>query len=614
MDRKPIAREFRGGGGPPGGIRMGVREKPKQFKKNFLAFIQYLKAYWGSFILVFIFAVLGTLCSVAGPKILGNMTDVIIQGLKTESPRIDFNSLGHIGFWLIGLYLVGAGFNYFQSWIMATVSQRITYALRRDISLKISRLPLRYFDQHEKGDIISRVTNDVETISQNLNQGLVQVVTAFVSLVGILIMMIIISWQMTLIALIVLPLSFFFIKQIIGRSQAYFKQQQNSLGKINGHIEEMFANHIVVKAFNGEEESIKQFNKINQKLYDSGWKSQFISGLMMPVMHLISNLGYVAVAVAGGWLALLGKVSIGGIQAFVQYTNEFTRPIVQTANIANIFQATIAAAERIFDFLDEEEEGKETKTLSAPKEILGKVEFKNVCFGYRPDKTIIKNFTAAISSRCNVAIVGPTGAGKTTIVNLLMRFYDIDKGSITIDGVDIEKMKRQEVRRMFGMVLQDTWLFNGTIAENIAFGRPESTREEIIEAAKEAHIDHFIRTLPQGYETIIADSIDNISAGEKQLLTIARAILANAPMLILDEATSSVDTRTESLIQSAMDKLTHGRTSFVIAHRLSTIKNAELILVVRDGNIVEQGTHQELLAKDSFYASLYNSQFVGQTI
>ena len=583
--------------------------KPKNFKKTFAVFAVYLKPYWGRMFVMLALAVLSTLCAIAGPKILGNMTDVITRGIFNGASGIDFKAIAEIGYWLIGLYAASAALNYIQGWIMSSVSQKITYALRRDISIKISKLPLRYFDSHEKGDIISRVTNDVENISQNLNQGLIQVLASAVAIVGILVMMLMISWQMTIIALLVLPLSFGFVKMIVKRSQRYYIQQQESLGKMDGHIEEMFSNHAVVKVFNGEKDSEARFNGINKDLHRSGWKSQFVSGLMFPLMYFISNLGYVAVAIAGGWLAIMGKISIGGIQAFIQYMNQFTQPISQVANITNVFQMTIASAERIFEFLDEEEEAAEIATTPTPKEIQGKVEFKNVLFGYEAEKIVINDFTAHIEPHCNVAIVGPTGAGKTTIVNLLMRFYDIKSGSIIIDGLDIGRMKRRDVRQMFGMVLQDTWLFNGTVAENIAFGNRTATREEIIRAAAEAHVDHFIRTLPQGYDTVISDSVDNISAGEKQLLTIARAILADAPMLILDEATSSVDTRTESLIQSAMEKLTHGRTSFVIAHRLSTIKNAELILVMDKGNIVEQGRHQELLAKNGYYASLYNSQF-----
>jgi ABC-type multidrug transport system, ATPase and permease components len=595
--------------GGPGMMRGGRVEKAKNFKKTFKIFSQYLKPYSVALFFVIILALLGTAFTIAGPKILGHMTDIIVRGLTSQA-GIDFSQIKLIGFWLIGLYAVSALFTYVQSWIMSIVSQKITYSFRHNITLKISKLPLSYFDKTEKGDIISRVTNDVETISQNLNQSFIQVITAAATVIGILIMMLTISWQMTLIAVGILPLSLLFINLIVKRSQKYYETQQSSLGDINGHIEEMFSNHAIVKAFNGEERSIKKFNGINEDLYDSGWKSQFFSGLMMPLMHFVSNLGYVAVAVVGAGLALMGQVSIGGIQAFIQYMNQFTQPITQTANIANVFQATAAAAERIFEFLDEPEEKPESDKLAEIKNVVGEVEFKQVNFSYIADKPIIKNFTAQIKPKSNVAIVGPTGAGKTTIVNLLMRFYDIDSGSILIDGVDINTMKRSEVRRLFGMVLQDTWLFNGTIAENIAFGKPNATQEEIVKAAKDAHIDHLIRTMPHGYDTIIADSIDSISAGEKQLLTIARAILANSPMLILDEATSSVDTRTEILIQSAMDKLTHDRTSFVIAHRLSTIKNADLILVMQHGNIVEQGKHQELLDKNGAYASLYNSQFL----
>lgn len=596
-------------GGPPGALAEGKTEKAKNFKKTFKTFAKYLKPYQTSLILVLLLALAATAFTIAGPKILGQMTDIIVSGLANHN-KIDFNQITKIGLWLIGLYTVSTLFSYLQGWIMAKISQKVTYSFRHNIAAKISKLPLSYFDHNEKGNIISRVTNDVETISQNLNQSLIQVITATATVIGILIMMLTISWQMTLIALGILPLSFIFIKLLVKISQRYYDTQQSALGEINGHIEEMFSNHAIVKTFNGEDRSINRFNEINTDLYDSGWKSQFLSGLMMPVMLFIGNLGYVAVAVVGGWLALTGKVSIGGIQAFIQYINQFTQPITQTANIASVFQSTAAAAERIFEFLEEGEEKPEVEKMIEIKNISGHVEFNKINFSYFSDQPIIKNFTAQIEPKCNVAIVGPTGAGKTTIVNLLMRFYDIDSGEILIDGVDIKKMKRADVRRLFGMVLQDTWLFNGTIAENIAFGKPNATREEIIEAAQEAQIDHLIGTMPNGYDTIISDSIDSISAGEKQLLTIARAILANAPMLILDEATSSVDTRTEILIQTAMKKLTHNRTSFVIAHRLSTIKNADLILVMQSGNIIEQGRHQELLDKGGFYYSLYNSQFL----
>ncbi len=594
--------------GPPGSIGMGAVPKAKDFKKTSRRLISYLKLYRGSFVLVLVLAVLGTVCSVLGPRILGNMTDIIIRGV-IGTGGIDFAAIVRTGYILVALYGLSALLGYIQGYIMAGISQKITFVLRRDVAEKVAKLPLRYSDRHEKGDTISLVTNDVESISQNLNQSLVQVITSLVAIVGVLIMMITISLPMTVLAVMIIPVSMVFIRTVVKRSQSYYATQQSALGKMDGHVEEMFSNHVIVKAYNGEDESVARFSRISDDLYESGWKAQFMSGLIMPIMHFISNLGYVAATLLGGYLALQGRVTIGGIQAFLQYMNQFTQPISQTANIANVFQAIVAAAERVFDFLDEEEEYPETDTVRAPETISGQVEFQDIFFGYDPEKPVIHDFSASIAPRQNIAIVGPTGAGKTTIVNLLMRFYDIDKGNIAIDGVDTSKMKRRDVRRLFGMVLQDTWLFSGTIAENIAFGKPEANREEIEEAARKAHADHFIRTLPQGYDTVIADSIDNISAGEKQLLTIARAILADAPMLILDEATSSVDTRTESLIQSAMDELTHGRTSFVIAHRLSTIRSADLILVMKDGNIIEQGRHEELLSKGGFYAALYNSQF-----
>jgi ATP-binding cassette subfamily B protein len=595
------------GGGPPG-MRGGVAEKPKHFKKTIIRILSYLRPYWWHMAFVVICAIISTVFAIAGPKILGNMTDEIIKGLF-GGKGINFHNIDSIGFWLIGLYIASALFGYIQGWVMTTISQKVTYKLRSDISEKIARLPLRYFDQHENGNIVSYVTNDVETISQNLNQSMTQVITSVIMIVGILSMMITISWQMTIIAILVLPISISLIGLIIKTSQRYYTRQQAALGEIDGHIDEMFSNHAIVKTFNGEKRSIHKFNIINEKLYKSGWKSQFLSGLMMPIMQFISNLGYVSVAVMGGWLAINGKISIGDIQAFIQYMNQFTQPISQTANIANILQSMAAAAERVFEFLAQDEEELETQTVAAPASIRGEVDLDNVSFGYNEEQPIIKHFTAHIKPKQSVAIVGPTGAGKTTIVNLLMRFYDIDSGSISIDGIDTRKMNRHDVRRMFGMVLQDTWLFQGTIAENIAYGKPDATHDEIVEAAKAAHVDHLISTLPEGYNTIIGESAEGISAGEKQLLTIARAILADAPMLILDEATSSVDTRTELLIQSAMDKLSHGRTSFVIAHRLSTIRNADVILVMRDGNIVEQGTHTELLHKNGYYAELYNSQF-----
>ena len=594
--------------GPMGGMRGGTPQKAKNMKKTLVRIFGYLRPYWWHLGFVAICAIISTIFAIASPKILGNMTDELIKGLFSRS-GINFGVINTIGFWLVGLYIVSALFSYIQSWLMTTISQKVTFAFRRDISEKIARLPLRYFDRHENGEIVSHVTNDVETVSQNLNQGMTQIITSVITIIGILAMMISISWQMTLIAILVLPTSLFIVSAIVKRSQRYYDRQQAALGEIDGHIDEMFSNHAIVKTFNGEKRSISKFNVINAKLYTSGWKSQFISGLMMPIMQFIGNIGYVGVAVMGGWLAINGKITIGDIQAFIQYMNQFTQPISQTANIANVLQATAAAAERIFEFLAQDEENLEENTIEMPDTIKGEVILNDVSFGYNADQPIIKHFSTHIKPKQSVAIVGPTGAGKTTIVNLLMRFYDIDSGSISIDGVDTSTMKRNDVRKMFGMVLQDTWLFQGTIAENIAYGKHDATREEIIAAAKAAHADHFIETLADGYDSIISETADSISAGEKQLLTIARAILADAPMLILDEATSSVDTRTELLIQSAMDKLSHGRTSFVIAHRLSTIRNADVILVMRDGNIVEQGTHKELLDQKGYYAELYNSQF-----
>ncbi|OIP86159.1 multidrug ABC transporter ATP-binding protein [Candidatus Saccharibacteria bacterium CG11_big_fil_rev_8_21_14_0_20_41_19] len=592
-------------GGPMGMRGGGTPQKAKNLKKTLIRILGYLRPYWWRLGFVVVFAVISTVFAIISPKVLGNMTDEIIKGLMGHA-GINFAAINAVGLSLIGLYIVSAAFSYIQSWLMTTISQKVTFAFRRDISEKIARLPLRYFDQHENGQVVSYVTNDVETVSQNLNQGMTQIISSVIMIIGILAMMIGISWQMTLIAMLVLPLSLFIVTSIVKRSQRYYDSQQAALGEIDGHIDEMFSNHAIVKTFNGEQRSINTFNA---KLYTSGWKSQFMSGLMMPIMQFIGNIGYVGVAVMGGWLAINGKISIGDIQAFIQYMNQFTQPISQTANIANVLQTTAAAAERVFEFLATNEETAEIKSVSSPKTIKGEVSLDNVSFGYNSDQLIIKHFSTHIKPKQSVAIVGPTGAGKTTTVNLLMRFYGLNSGSIKIDGIDTATMKRNDVRKMFGMVLQDTWLFQGTIAENIAYSKHDASRKEIIEAAKAAHADHFICTLSDGYDTIISETADSISAGEKQLLTIARAILADAPMLILDEATSSVDTRTEVLIQSAMDKLSHGRTSFVIAHRLSTIRSADVILVMKDGNIVEQGTHTDLLAKNGYYAELYASQF-----
>ena len=648
----------------PRGAGMGMMrggEKAKDFKGTIKRLIKYLSPYTKGFIVVFILAIASTTFSIIGPKILGGITNHIVddyihitvyeqvmknlpqgyvlpQGTKgadvlkqlpqdkldkipkdildkvesmdlSVKPSMDFDYIGSKIVLLVGIYFASAVFSYIVEWIMSGITQKVTYKLRKEIFAKISKLPLRYFDTHAYGDVLSRMTNDVDTISQTLSRGIVQIITSVTMIIGILIMMISINPILTVVALVILPISALLISFIVKKSQKLFVAHQEYLGEVNGHIEEMYGGHVIVKAFNGEERSIKKFETINEKLYESSWKSQFLTGLLMPIMNVISNGGYVAIAVLGGKFAIEGKINIGDIQAFMQYMNQFTQPIAQTANISNIFQSMAASAERVFEFLNEDEEKERVREFKEIKEVKGNIKFENIKFGYNPDRIIIKGFSADISAGQKVAIVGPTGAGKTTMVNLLMRFYDIDSGSIKIDGVDIKDIRRDNVRKLFGMVLQNTWLFNGTIKENIAYAKPDATEDEIIEAAKSAYADHFIRTLPEGYDTVINEEADNISQGEKQLLTIARAMLANPPMLILDEATSSVDTRTELLIQKAMDKLTKGRTTFVIAHRLSTIKNADLILVMDHGNIVEKGKHQELLEKNGFYASLYNSQF-----
>ena len=648
----------------PRGAGMGMMrggEKAKDFKGTIKRLIKYLSPYTKGFIVVFILAIASTTFSIIGPKILGGITNHIVddyihitvyeqvmknlpqgyvlpQGTKgadvlkqlpqdkldkipkdildkvesmdlSVKPSMDFDYIGSKIVLLVGIYFASAVFSYIVEWIMSGITQKVTYKLRKEIFAKISKLPLKYFDTHAYGDVLSRMTNDVDTISQTLSRGIVQIITSVTMIIGILIMMISINPILTVVALVILPISALLISFIIKKSQKLFVAHQEYLGEVNGHIEEMYGGHVIVKAFNGEERSIKKFETINEKLYESSWKSQFLTGLLMPIMNIISNGGYVAIAVLGGKFAIEGKINIGDIQAFMQYMNQFTQPIAQTANISNIFQSMAASAERVFEFLNEDEEKERVREFKEIKEVKGNIKFENIKFGYNPDRMIIKGFSADISAGQKVAIVGPTGAGKTTMVNLLMRFYDIDSGSIKIDGIDIKDIRRDNVRKLFGMVLQDTWLFNGTIKENIAYAKPDATEDEIIEAAKSAYADHFIRTLPEGYDTVINEEADNISQGEKQLLTIARAMLANPPMLILDEATSSVDTRTELLIQKAMDKLTKGRTTFVIAHRLSTIKNADLILVMDHGNIVEKGKHEELLKENGFYASLYNSQF-----
>lgn len=648
------------GRGPMGGFG-GPTEKSKNFKGTMRSLLGYIKPYRATIIAVVVIAIASTAFTIVSPRILGDVTNNIFTGYvngkfydevmqhlpagthlppgttgamvmermpakalenipaaqrdtlqnldMSHRPGVDYAAIAEMILFLVGLYLVSALFSFIQGRIMAGISEKVSFSLRRDISEKINRLPLRYFDSRTHGEILSRVTNDVDTISQTLNQSLMQLVSAITMLTGILVMMFTISWQMTIVALVVLPVSIGLIRLVVKKSQSHFVAQQVSLGKINSHVEEMFSGHNVIKAFNGERQSVHKFKGINNELYGSAWRAQFFSGLLMPIMNFVGNLGYVGVAVLGGWLAIRGKIRIGDIQAFIQYMNQFTQPITQAANTANVLQSTAAAAERVFEFLSEKEEIAEVAAPSAIPAVKGAVTFNDVVFGYTPEKTIIKNFTTHVKPGQKVAIVGPTGAGKTTIVNLLMRFYDVDSGYITIDGINIKDMKRSDLRALFGMVLQDAWLFTGTIEENIAYGKSGATLAEVVGAGEAAHADHFIRALPGGYQMQLNEEADNISQGEKQLLTIARAMLADAPMLILDEATSSVDTRTELLIQQAMDKLMQGRTSLVIAHRLSTIKNADLILVMQDGNIVEQGKHDELLLRNGEYAALYNSQF-----
>jgi ATP-binding cassette subfamily B protein len=587
-------------------------EKPKDFLGAARKLISYLSPYRITIVIVFLLAGASTAFSIFGPKILGSATTKLFEGLiaqLTGTGQVDFAAIGKILLSVLGLYLLSAGLSYAQGWLMTNVAIQVTYKLRREIMAKIQRLPFRYLDGTEHGEILSRLTNDVDTINQTLNQNLTQIITSFVTVLGMLAMMLSISWQMTLVALLIIPLSSGVVMFIISRSQRLFAQQQAHLGRVNSHVEEAFGGHEVIKAFNGEEKSISQFNHYNQQLYSVSWKAQFLSGIMMPVMGFIGNLGYVAVVILGGYLAVHGRIAIGDIQAFIQYIRSFTQPITQLANISNILQQTLAAAERVFEFFAAEEESPDPEHPVRLEEVRGEVEFRNVHFSYIPGKPVIKGFSARIQPGQKIAIVGPTGAGKTTLVKLLMRFYDVDEGAILIDGHDIREFARSDLRRLFGMVLQDTWLFNGTVMDNIRYGRDGATDEEVVEAARLARIDRFIRSLPEGYRTVINEEMTNLSQGQKQLLTIARAILANPPMLILDEATSSVDTHTELLIKEALDSFMRGRTTFIIAHRLSTIRNADLILVVRDGSIVEQGTHEELMARGGFYAELYNSQF-----
>ena len=602
-------------GGPLGGGPMAMMkgDKPRDFKGTMRRLVEYLGAYKVSILVVMLVAAASTVFVIAGPKILGRATTKLFEGVMDQisgrGTGIDFNYIGQTILLTLGLYLTSTVLSYIQGWIMSNISMDITYRFRRDIAAKINRMPFKYFDSTSHGEVLSRVTNDVDTISQTLNQSLSQIVTSVTSVIGVLIMMLTISWQMTLVALLIVPLSMVVIALVIRQSQKYFKQQQDYLGHVNGHVEEMYGGHVVMKAFNGEAESVATFIGLNNILFSSAWKSQFLSGLMMPVMNFIGNLGYVAICILGGYLAINRAITVGDIQAFIQYVRSFTQPITQIANISNIFQQTAAAAERVFEFLNEAEEAPDPAEPAVPLDFKGLVEFKNVHFGYNPDKIIINDFSFYANPGQKIAIVGPTGAGKTTMVKLLMRFYDVNSGAILLDGQNIRDFSRGDLRCMFGMVLQDTWLFNGTIMENIRYGRDIVTDEEVYAAARAAHVDHFVRTLPEGYNFMLNEEASNVSQGQKQLLTIARAILVDPTILILDEATSSVDTRTEVLIQKAMVELMKGRTSFIIAHRLSTIRDADWILVMNNGDIVEQGKHKKLLAKNGFYADMYNSQF-----
>lgn len=589
-------------------------EKAKDFSGTFARLFRYLKPYYWSLLVVVIFAIASTIFAIIGPKILSKATDKLIAGISAKIQNtggIDFTYINKILLLLLGLYLLSMLFNYVQSWITSGISQKVAYSLRKDISEKIDRLPLSFFDKHASGDILSRITNDVDTIAQSLNQSMAQIITSTVTVVGVVIMMFTISWQLTLIALAILPVTFGILGMVMSRSQKYYIGQQKALGDADGHIEEMYGAHQVVQAFNGEAASVATFKKYNDELYTSGWKSQFFGSLMMPISNLVGNIGYVAICIVGGFLAVNSVVTIGDIQAFIQYVKSFTQPISQMAQIMNMLQSTAAASERVFDFLEAEEMPEEEVKISTEEvaKLPSDVTFDHVRFGYNPDKIIIKDFSLDVSAGQKIAIVGPTGAGKTTLVKLLMRFYELNSGKITIGGQDISKMKRSDLRSMFGMVLQDTWLLNGTIKENLRYGKLNASDEELRQAAIDAHADHFIEQMPEGYDSMINEESSNISAGQKQLLTIARAFVKDPKILILDEATSSVDTRTELLIQQGMDRLMQGRTAFVIAHRLSTIRDADSIIVLKDGDIVEVGNHDSLMAKKGFYADLYQSQF-----
>jgi ATP-binding cassette, subfamily B, multidrug efflux pump len=602
------------GGGGPMAHMMGSGEKARNFKDTMKTLIRYLEPYRAAIIAAFILSIASTVFAIIGPKMLGNATTKLFEGIVAKMSQvpgaaIDFTYIGHICLLLLGLYLASAACSYVVGFLMTNVSMQVTYDLRRKISEKINKLPLKYFDAVSHGEVLSRVTNDVDTVSQTLNQSMTQIITSVTTIVGVLIMMLTISWLMTLATLVILPVTVVIMMFVLKRSQKYFKEQQDYLGHVNGHVEEMYGGHQVMKAFNGEERSIQKFDKFNNVLYGAAWKAQFFAGMMMPIMNFVSNLGYVLICILGGYLAVNGSIKVGDILAFIQYVRSFTMPITQTANIANILQSTAAAAERVFEFLAEKEESPEPEKPAKLDYIHGNVSFQNVSFGYLLDKIVIKDFSVEIKSGQKVAIVGPTGAGKTTMVKLLMRFYDVNSGAILVDGTDIRKFNRNDHRDAFGMVLQDTWLFNGTVRENIRYGHLKATDDEVLAAAKTAYVDQFIHSLPGGYDLVLNEEASNISQGQKQLITIARAVLSNPRILILDEATSSVDTRTEILIQKAMERLMKDRTAFIIAHRLSTIRNADLILVMKDGAIVEHGTHDGLLAAKGFYATLYASQF-----
>ena len=598
--------------GHMGGGRFAPGEKPKNFKDAIKKLIAYLGAYKIAIVIVMILAAIATVFSVAGPKIMAKATNALFDGLMSKiagTGGIDFDYIGKVLLFTLGLYIFSSVVSFVQGWIMTGISQKVCYKLRKDISEKIGRMPMSYFESRTYGEVLSRITNDIDTLGTTLNQSVTQIITSTATIIGILVMMLSISPLMTLISLVILPVSAALLSFVIKKSQKHFRTQQEYLGHINGLVEETYSGHTVVQAFNKEQETVDEFCKTNDVLFKSAWKSQFLSGMMMPVMTFVGNMGYAGVAISGGMLAIKGVIGIGDIQAFIQYVKQFTQPIQQIAQVINQVQSMTAAAERVFEFLDEKEEEQTSESPVIPENVQGNVSFDHVSFGYDPEKTVIGDFSADIKAGQKIAIVGPTGAGKTTIVKLLMRFYDVNKGNITLDGYDIRRIPRNELRKSFGMVLQDTWLFHGTIMENIRYGRLDATDEEVIEATKAAHAHHFISSLPNGYDMVLNEDASNVSQGQKQLLTIARAILSDSKVMILDEATSSVDTRTEILIQNAMDRLMKGRTSFVIAHRLSTIRNADMILVLKDGDIVEQGNHNELLEKNGFYAQLYNSQF-----